>query len=490
MTGASRIRSISIEHPYEVLDPAGVATVHERTLRLLERVGVALPSASLLAALGTAGADVAAGDGRVRFAPALVEEVLRRAPQTYLLAARDPAADLVVGAGHGYLGADGSAAELVDLATGERRPSTLADLAAVMRVADATPEIAFVWPSVAARDVPQAVAPLHELRAQLRNTSKHIQLMTAVTPEAARGAVEMARMVTGGEAALRARPVLSSFQCSVSPLAYEPPGIEAAIVFAQAGIPCGFVVMPLSGATAPATVAATIVQANAEVLAGVTMLELLVPGASTFYGACPTVMDLRTGAPTGGGPEDLLYQLAAAQLARHYGLPSNIGTFATGARVSDWQAGMDGATSLMAAWLGGADMICGAGLLRAAALHSTAQMLLDAELFGVVARLADGIRLDEEELASDLLETVAAEGHFLAERHTAVHIRRLWRPSVIGREPLDAWEAAGRPTPFDHARGRACRILDSHEVLPLDPGVGAALDRFVESRSVTAAAEP
>jgi len=479
MADREPIHSIVVDRPYDLLDAAALDTIHARTMEILETVGVTVSSDSLLDALGDAGATIDRVSGRVRFGPGLVEAAVSRAPRSYVLAARDPDQDLDVGAGRGYLALDGCAAELVDLETGRRRSTTVADVEEITRLADALPEIGFVWQPVAARDVPASVAPLRELRAQFSNTTKHIQLMTAVTPAAAASAVEMARIVAGGSAALRARPLISSFQCSVSPLHYPGEALEAALAFASAGIPAGFVAMPISAATAPATTAGTIVQANAEILAGIAILELLVPGSPTFYGTCPTVMDLRSGAAACGGPEDVAFQLVGAQLARRYGLPSSIGTFATGAKSSDWQAGAEGALSVVATWLGGADMLCGAGLVHAALVHSSVEMLLDVELFALVRHLAKGVSIADDQLATATITDVGPGGTYLSERHTVDHMRDLWRPHFLDRQSWESWEAGGRPGPADRARSRAREVLATHRPEPLEAALAAELDRVI-----------
>ena len=364
------------------LTPDALAAVQGASLRVLAETGVVVGSPSVRARLAAAGARV---DGdRVRFPAAFVESAVALAPRGYLLAARDPACDLALDGRHGYLSVDGSAAEMLDPETDVRRASTAADLALVTRLADALPEIAFLWQGVEAGDAPAPVRPLHELRVQLANSRKHVQLMTAVTPLAARGAVAMARAVAGGAEALRARPILSSFQVSLSPLRFEGDALEAALVYAEAGVPAGFVVMPIACATAPATLAGVLVQSNAEVLAGIAILEMLVPGAPTFYGACSTTLDLRTALVACGGPEDLLFQAALAQLARSNGLPSSIGTFATGAKRADWQAGVENGLSGLVSLLAGAEMLSGAGLLHAARVFALDQMVLDAEIFGLL----------------------------------------------------------------------------------------------------------
>ncbi len=481
--GASRrIDALPLRH-LDVLPESAVERIHAGTLRVLERTGIQVRSDGVIRRLSAAGALGDLETGRVRFAPELVEEAIARAPSTLLFAARDPACDLVLDGTHGYLGIDGNAAEIADLATGERRASTKEDLAQVSRVADALPQIGFLWQPVAARDTPLPVQPLHELHAQFTNTSKHIQLMTAALPRQALGAVEIAAIVAGGEAELRERPVLSSFQTSLSPLTYDGPPLEAAAIYAEAGVPAGFVAMPISCATAPATPAAALVQSNAEILAGIVCLQLLVPGARTFYGACGTVMDLRTGAAACGGPEDLLFQMAGAQLARRYGVPSNIGTFATGAKSPDWQAGLENGLSIMASWLGGADMLCGAGLLYGARVYSIVELLLDAEIFGLVRAMTGGVEVSDEDLALEVIDEVGPGGHYLAQAHTLRHMRERWLPRFFGRDAWEDWEAAGRPGPAGRAAERARQILAEHEPMPLRVGVEDEILRVIETHA-------
>ncbi len=473
----ARVHGLPLNQRLEVLAPGEVERVHDATLTVLERVGVEVRSGEMVARLGRAGAVVDHDTRRVRFPRPVVEETLTLPPRDLLFAGRDPACDLVLDGSHGYLSVDGNAAEILDHTTGERRPSTKVDLAMLTRVADALPQIGLLWQPVAARDTPLVAQPLHELHAQFANTTKHIQLMTAALPQQAEGAVEIARIVAGGEAELRARPILSAFQTSLSPLTYDGPPLEAAAVYGGAGVPCGFVAMPISCATAPATRSASLVQSNAEVLAGIVSLQLLVPGAPTFYGACGTVMDLRGGAAACGGPEDLLFQLASAQLARRYGVPSNIGTFATGAKSPDWQAGAENGLSVIASWLGGAEMLCGAGLLYGARVYSGVELLLDAELFDLVRSMAEGFTIDAEDLGVEVIEEVGPGGHYLAQAHTLRNMRRLWQPRFFGRDVWEDWEAAGGPEPRDRARERLERIQEDHVPTPLPGGVE---ERIVE----------
>ncbi len=483
-TSASEPRVMPLRlwrEPLAVLDDAGVARVHEAALDVLDSVGVVVRSAAIRADLAAHAVRVDDAAERVRFSRADVEAALAAAPHAYTLAARDPRADLVLDGRHGWLSTDGSAAEMLDLDTGARRATTLADLATVSRLADATPEIGFLWQSTEAGDIPVAVRPLHELRTQLTASSKHVQLMTAVDAFQADGAIELARAVTGGADALRARPILSSFQVSLSPLTFEGGAVEAAVAYGRAGVPSGFVAMPIACATAPATATGLVVLSHAELLAGVTLLETLVPGAPTFYGACGTCMDLRTGLVTCGGPEDLLVQMASAQLGHAFGLPVSIGTFAPGSKAPDWQAGVENGLSAFASLVSGADMCSGAGLLYAARTFSMDEMLLDAEIWGLLASFASGLPVTDEDLAVEAIAAVGPAGDFLMEDHTLANMRRLWQPRFFDRRTWEVWDTAGRPEAAARARERVRSILASHEPLPLPDGVSGELDRIVEA---------
>ena len=454
----------------EVLPEEGLERIHAATLRILEETGVEIRSGAVLERLALAGARADTEMGRVRFPGSLVEEALRRAPRQLLLAARDPACDLRVDGTAAWLSTGGNAGEIVDLDTGHRRPTTKADLAAVSRVADAVPQIGFLWQSVAALDVSAPARSLHELHAQFANSSKHVQLADAVDARTAEGAVEIATILAGGERELRERPVLSAFQHSASPLAYDGAGLEAAVKYAEAGVPCGFVAMPVVGATTPATVAGALVVSNAEVLAGIVALQLLTPGAPTFWGVRGRVADPEDGEATSGGLEDLIFHMASAELAHRYGLPAHVGIFATGAKTPDYQAGQEKGLASFASWFAGADMLCAAGVLHDERVFSAAGMLLDAEAFDLVRNVSLGFDVDEETMAVEVIERVGPAGHFLGEEHTLRHMREAWMSRFMDTETWEAWEEAGKPQPPDRAAEFARELLATHEPMGLPPG--------------------
>ena len=473
------IRSTSLRDPIDVLAPEELTRVHEMTLDVLENTGMKLTSPSVLKRLGEAGAKIDVDEERVWFPPDMVEAALRNVKPELIMGARDPENTFVLDGTRGYLGVDGCAAEILDIDTDDKRPSTKKDLGDVTRLGDALDEIGYIWQPVAARDVPVPVQPLHETEAGLRNTTKHVMQMTSVTADQARGIVEMATAITGSAEQLRKEPIISAFQCSISPLVYDGGPVEAAIVYGEAGVPCGFMVMPITCATAPSSVSGTLVISNTEVIGGVTILKTLVPDAPTFYGSCATCMDLRSGVATCGGPEDIFYQMANAQLARHYGIKSIIGTFATGSKFYDWQGGVENAISGMASCLGGADMFSGAGLLYAARVLSPVEMVLDAETFGIISRFRDGFASEPEDLAVEVIEAVGPGSHFLGTDHTREHFRDFYQSQIFERDPWDVWEAKGRPDPTAAAKEKARDILANHQAEPLADDVSKEIDDIV-----------
>ncbi len=263
--------------------------------------------------------------------------------------------------------------------------------------------------------------------------------------------------VAGGADELRRRPLVSLIACPVDPLGNDAVSLEAALVCAAAGVPCGVLSLTLGCGTAPASLAGNLVVNAAAVLADLVLLEIASPGAPVFFAGAPSVMDLRSGGYTGGGPEDDVLAAAATQLGHSFGLPVNMGTMATGAKEPGWQAAVDDALSTAASVLAGADMMSGCGLLDGSRTLSYPHLIMETEVYRIVQRLAEGIVVDDETLALDAIRRVGPNGTYLAERHTRRHAGEIWRPAVWDRTPYDAWLAGGRRGALEAARELARR---------------------------------
>jgi trimethylamine--corrinoid protein Co-methyltransferase len=469
----------------EILSDEDVRKIHQATLWIIENVGVKFPSRRALEIWASAGAHVDRDRMIVKAKGELVEAALEHCPPTYPLAAREPEQDLTLDGNHVYLGTDGCGVEVLDIDSGQRRMSKLQDVRDIARIADSLEEVAFHWVPVSAQDSPAATRGLHEIRAIWENSTKHVQTESIYSDQEARVAIEMAAMIAGGKEALRKRPVLSLMQCTASPLGHDGGSVEAALLAAEAGLPTGFMTMAACLTTGPATLAGNLAVGNAEVVAGTALLQLAFPGAPVFYAAAQTASDLRTGAYTGGGPEDFLFGGATNALANFYGIPLSMGTFATGAKDANWQAGLEGGLSTFMSSVAMSDMLLGVGFLHGSRVWSYPEMMLDCEVFSIIHKMMQGIIVDQETLALDTIAAVGPAGSFLTQKHTRQHMHDVFLTEFMDRRPYADWETK-KDDARDWARAKARRILAQHEPDPLDERLSREFQRLIDSVEVPA----
>ena len=473
----------SISNPklkLEILTPEEVRKIHDATLWIIEKVGVRFPSEHSLDIWEQHGAQVDRQTKIVKAKAELIESALKTCPPEYLLAARDPQQDLSLDGNHVYVGTDGCGVEVIDIQTGQRRTSRLQDVADIARIADGTEEVAFHWVPVSAQDTPVETRGLHEIKAIWENSTKHVQTESIYKAREAQAAIEMAALIVGGKAALRERPVLSLMQCTAPPLGHDAGSLDAALLAAEAGIPTGFMTMAACLTTGPATMAGNLAVGNAEVISGTALLQLAHPGAPVFYAAAQTASDLRSGAYTGGGPEDFLFGAATNVLSDFYDIPLSMGSFATGAKEPNWQAGLENSLSTFMASIVMSDMLLGVGFLHGSRIWSFAEMMMDCEIFSIIHKTMQGIEVNEETLALDTIAAVGPCGNFLTQKHTRQHMRDLFLPQFMDRRPYNEWETR-KDDARDWALAKARRVLAEHQPEPLDAKISQEMDRIIAS---------
>ena len=463
-----------------ILTPAEVGKIHSATLNVIENVGVRFPSRRALEIWAANGASVDFEKMIVKVKPETIEAALKLAPPAYALGARDPGQNCDMDGNHVFLATDGCGVEVLDIQTGEKRTSELKDVAEIARVADATEEIAFHWVALSAQDKPAETRGLHEVKAVWENSTKHVQTESIYSEREARAAMEMAIALAGSKEELRRRPVLSLMQCTAPPLGHDGGSLDAALVAAEYGIPTGLMTMAANLTTGPATLAGNLVVGNAEVISGAALIQLAFPGAPVFYAAAQTASDLRSGAYTGGGPEDFLYGAATNVLADYYNLPLSMGSFATGAKEPNWQAGFENSLSTLMACIVMSDMLLGVGFLHGSRIWSYAEMMLDCEIFSVIHKMMQGIVVDDENLALDVIASVGPGGNFLTQKHTRKHMRDIFLPQFMDRRPYSEWETK-KDDARDWAIEKARKTLATHQPEPLDSKISSELSRIIAS---------
>ena len=449
--------SIGTAGRLSILSRQELAELDAAALDVLAHVGVSVPSEGARAALVAQGAT---GNGaRVRLPRELVRRLAGLAPPTITLGAR-AARPLVTGS-RSLVTTDGCCVEIYDLETGEKRGTTAEDVATISRVVDAMPEVDFCWPAVSAQDRPVDVRGLHELYLAIANTGKHVQTVTVVEPELAEVAVQMARAVSGSDEKLRVEPPISALLGTVTPLGNDAGTLEAGLVFAAAGIPIGFVTMPMGGSTTPITMAGSLAVGIAEALAAVCVIEAAHPGAPVFICFIPSVMDLKTGDFTGGAPEDTLMGAAVGDVGEYYGLPTQCGVNSSGAKEPGWQSALDDTTTTYLSLAAGVDMLTGVGMVSGGRIFSYEEMALAAEALAQARAVAAGIDLCGIDGGPAGGGAAPAAG-----------------PSLVADEPFEAWADAGRPTPLRHAHDRIVAIVEGHRPPTLDAAVDTRLRRL------------
>jgi trimethylamine---corrinoid protein Co-methyltransferase len=291
----------------------------------------------------------------------------------------------------------------------------------------------------------------------------------------ARYAVEMARVLAGDDATLRARPPLSALICTIAPLAQDDEGMEGALVLAEAGIPVGFMSMATAGSTGPATIPGTVVAGDAEIVAALTLVQLVHPGAPVFHSLMTGMMDPRTGAYLATSWEGEIAYVVGVELAHAWGVPTLAGVYGTDARTPGWQAAAEAAVALTLCALAGAETGSGMGLLESCTLFTPEQLVLDADLHERVRCTLAAFDTTREALALDVIRAVGPKGHYLYERHTRDELRRRRFSPLTGQVMRD-----GTPIdPVDAARAEAARILAEHHPEPLDDARARELARIV-----------
>jgi trimethylamine--corrinoid protein Co-methyltransferase len=415
----------------------------------------------------------------VRMPSSLVRSALNSAPRAYELVGRTDGTSLHLDGTNSYFGTDGCGVETLDFVTGKQRRSTKEDVARMARVADALSSIAFYWPMVSAQDCGRSAA-LHELEASFNNTVKHVQSVTVIDEPLARYAIRIAEIIAGETESMRASPPLSALICTIAPLCQEKDAIEAAMTFAEAGIPVGFMSMPTIGSTAPATAGGALVVGNAELVSALVLMQLVAPGAPVFYSLCASVMDPQTADYIVGIPEKYLCNTAGIQLAHDWGIPVLAGAFAMDSpKPATWQLGRDSVYTALMAALAGADLAEGLGMVRASTLLVPEQIIFDDEIYHTHRVLVEGVATGVDDLALDVIADVGPGGHFLAQRHTRNRCPQIWIPELT--HPRKSPDGPATPDMRQRAREKLDKILAEHTSEPLEKAAMVELRALIEA---------
>ena len=473
----------SLMPSFRVFSEDGLDAIHLASLDVLERTGIRIfHGERVLKMLKESGCAVDFEKGIVLFPSYLVEEAVMKTPKTVAMYGRNPKYDCKLDGRHIYFTTDTETTSTVDLHTGEWRPSTKEDFEKLTRVTDALESYAAGGHLTTCLDKPANIRCLHDYAVALNNTEKPCG-WSVYPPELAAQLtdyqLEIATAVAGSEKNLKKRPLGEGGFCTESPLKFEGRYVETTLKLAKLGFPCSVASMPLGGATAPVTLAGSLVITNAEILSGLTTLQLACPGTSVTVDYLMGSLDMKTGL-WGEGPEEGLLCAGAVEMARYYGLCVSVNGFLTSAKMSGAQASYEKAMGTVLPVLAGADIVYGAGSLDGGLAASFEELVIDDEICRALLKLVQGIEVNDETLALDVIHRVGSGGHYLAEKHTLQHFKEEhFFPELTDRSSYDAWKKAGGKSLVKRARERTEEILKEHWPTPLDKDVQKEISEII-----------
>jgi trimethylamine--corrinoid protein Co-methyltransferase len=465
---------------FDILSERDMESIHSASLRVLEDPGVLSESDLILDIFAKGGAKVDRQNNVVQIPSELVEEALESAPESFVLHGRDPSKSIQIEPGFVYFGMGGTSEPYFwDYELGKPRSPTKADMASNTRVAETLPNIDFVMALCSARDMPTEQVFLHEYDAIFRNTTKPV-VFSILGRKHTDMILEVAAAISGGEDELRENPWLLAYVTPKSPLTFGDLN-EGILEAAAMDIPILYGVGPMMGATAPATVAGILAQANAEVLFGLVLSQLIKPGIPFVHSPHTPAMDMLTAQCTYGSAEQSLGRMAAAQLARFYRLPS----FNTGggveAKLPDSQAASEAMMGMLLNGLTNMTMTQCLGTLASGLYGSVEMVVICDEIVHMVKHILGGISVSEDTLAVDVIKEVGPGGHFLDHVHTAQHFRQeMFFPVLFKRQSIDGWIEKGAKSMLEVAHEKVEAILAEAGPVTLPEGAEAELERVLE----------
>jgi trimethylamine---corrinoid protein Co-methyltransferase len=462
-----------------VLDDSQIARIHETSLRILNEIGVHVPHDDMRDRFRAAGGSVDDATGIVRIPAELVERSLTTAGKSFTIFGRDRGKTAVFGSGRRNYNSIFGEALWIDEETGERRYASLEDAATAARLGDALPHLTICGAMSDPHELPPSYRVVEVAATMLRHTTKPIGFWFH-DRASTRYLNEIFIAVAGSTEDAQKYPITYPFFEPISPLRFPYNGIDLLYETAKLNLPVPIGPMAQVGMSAPGTLAGTIAQENAEILAGICITQLIRPGMPVCYGGIPHAFDMRTTQLIFCGPEQALMAVAATQMGKHYGLPVYINVGLTDSKTVDAQAGMESCSTLLAGAAAGADIFGHMGICGVDQATSLDMLVMQHEVIGFVERFARGIHIDEDTLGFDVVKEVGPGGTFIDREHTARHFREeLWFPRLLDRQFYDAWLQGGASTMADRVRAAKERLLSDHQVEPLPAHLDRELKRIV-----------
>ena len=449
-------------------------------MSILERVGVEVPHPEVLRRFADCGARVDFATKRVMIPADLVMRSIEQAGKQFTIYGRDLRQQAAFGQGRRNYNSIGGEALWVENIGEQRRYATLADVATAARFGDALKYINLVGSMADPQELPASYRCVEVMAVMLQNTTKPIHFWL-YDRASTKYLVEMLVALRGDEGRAQQYPVFYPFLEPISPLRFPFHGIDVLFETARLNLPTPIGPMAQMGLSGPATIAGTMAQENAEILAGVCVTQLIRPGMPVMYGGICHAFDMATTQLVFSGPEQAIFGVAMTQMGKHYGFPVYVNVGLTDSKRPDAQAGLEIGATLLGAAAAGADIFGHMGICGVDQAASLDILVLQHEAISYVESALREIEFSDETFAVAEIEAVANGGKvFLDRDHTVRHFRReLWFPTLLDRQYYQGWLESGTLSTEDRCRQRKEQILRTHQPEPVSLDLEHALDEIV-----------
>jgi len=454
--------------------------IHQASLEILATIGVRIPHQKVLALFQEAGANVNAKTQIVKIPEKLINHSLKVAGKQFTVYGRDHSRKAEFGRGERNYNSSAGQALWVDDSFRRRRYASMEDVKTAARLADGLEQINIVGAMADPQEVPREYRCVAVVAELLKHTTKPITFWF-YNRSSAKFILELFDIVAGSGEESAKFPYTYAFLEPISPLKFPKDGVD--LLFETSKFPLPVSIGPVAqvGATAPGTLAGTLAQENAEILAGICVVQLIRPGTPICYGGIPHAFDMRTTQMIFAGPEQALMAVAMTQIGKFYGLPVYINVGLTDSKLVDAQAGLEVGITLAGGAMAGADIFGHLGICGVDQGSSLLTLMMQHEVIGYVERMMQGIEVSDETIGIDTIRSVGHEGTFLGEPHTVEHFRReLWFPKLLDRQFWETWVEEGRKDMAQCCRDMKEKILKEHQPIPLDEDTLRKVDKLVE----------
>lgn len=450
---------------FKPLTDGECAEVFEAALDMLENIGMGQAIPEFIELVTAAGGHMDDHD-RLHFPRDLVHRCIDTAAKEFVLHGFNSDDGVELGGNRVHFSTAGAAVLMLDHETERFRHSTIQDVYDTARLADTLDNIHMFVRTVVARDMESSRdVDLNTAYATMLGTSKP-QGTSFFEPAHVHEIAAMYDMALGGEGEFRKRPfVMANNTFVVPPLRFAHDSALCMAEQVRVGMPINLLSAGQAGATSPAALAGSLVQALAECLAALTCVNLLAPGHPCIMGLWPFVSDLRTGAMSGGSGEEAILNAAAAQVTNSIGLPSGVAAGMADSKLPDSQAGHEKGNAVTLAANAGANVVYeSAGMLASLMACSLEAMVIDNDMLGAINRTVRGIEITPETLSIETMrDVVFGAGHFLGHPQTLSMMQSEYTYPLVGdRNSPDDWVDAGAKNVKERAHEYVTRTLAAH----------------------------